>query len=630
MDKNEHLPKSKNHSEDLQHSQKSFLKNSSDSRKNSKSLKQGDITHSELSYINKNISTISDDNLGHYEGSEIPSQLEVKDHLEVLTDPNKLKLLKEITSDSENKLYWSGNLIKINSYKVKQSRRFIIMSNSQINLGDENFKDSFISFFKGSQIRRTISLNKIKFITYSITSNEFILHISDERDYRFCSDESNLRDEFIYYMIKTMEDHNNFSKVFMFLREEIDLFQFAKGKSSKHDKQPNEVPKRFNSQKFLKWIHEKDGNLKEEISEQECFFNKLDKSHLTLEDFQVLKTQGKGAFGKVILCRKTESYEQFAIKIIEKMTIFDKSKFERLKEEKDILSENQHPFLASLEFCFQDKYKICFGMEFFQGGELYNQLKKNKRFPEKVVKFYAVQVQLGLIHLHERKIIYRDQKPENVMIGADGYLKIIDFGLSKMQDDMHDKSKTVAGTNEYLPPECVKRQPYTIAFDWWTFGVFMYEQSVGYSPFYDDNESKMYQKICEDDVKFPCFIEKKLTPEFIDLVEQQLRKDKTTRLGADEINQDSVKQHDWFKGVNFDAILSKKIVAPILPKIKTLTDLSNFSKDNIKEDPLDFTEDDEKLAHCNFDFEGFDFVKDKSERRSSNATDLLIADNVPD
>ena len=180
-------------------------------------------------------------------------------------------------------------------------------------------------------------------------------------------------------------------------------------------------------------------------------------------------------------------------------------------------------------------------------------------------------------------------------------------------EDSEDKSKTVAGTNEYLPPECVKKEPYDTGFDWWTFGVLCYELVVGHTPFFDSNEAKMYQKICEDEVKFPNFIEKKVSPEFKDLIIQLLTKNKAQRLGADEVNPEVVKHHAWFKGVNFDAILKKKILAPIKPKVKSLVDLTNFDKDNIQEDPLESDQDENKLVFSRYNFDEFDFVKDKSD-----------------
>lgn len=122
----------------------------------------------------------------------------------------------------------------------------------------------------------------------------------------------------------------------------------------------------------------------------------------------------------------------YAIKAISKEILIEYDQEENTKLEEQILLTCKHPFLLGMDFVFQNVETIYFVMPYVQGGELYTHLKKNKRFPEEVVKFYAIQIILGLGYLHDKGIIHRDLKLENILIDEEGYLKIIDFGLAKI------------------------------------------------------------------------------------------------------------------------------------------------------------------------------------------------------
>lgn len=150
-----------------------------------------------------------------------------------------------------------------------------------------------------------------------------------------------------------------------------------------------------------------------------------------LDDFERLKVIGKGTFGKVYLVRKIDDGKIYAMKSIRKDVMIENDQIESAKMEKQILLNNQYPFLVKMSYVFQTDQKVYFVMNFIRGGELFTHLNNEKRFPEEKAKFYAIQIMLSIGYLHKQDIIYRDIKPENILMGEDGYLYLADFGLAK-------------------------------------------------------------------------------------------------------------------------------------------------------------------------------------------------------
>jgi protein kinase X len=174
-------------------------------------------------------------------------------------------------------------------------------------------------------------------------------------------------------------------------------------------------------------------------------------------------------------------------------------------------------------------------------------------------------------YLHDRLIVYRDLKPENLLFDADGYLKVVDFGFAKR---VEDRTWTVCGTPEYMAPEIILNKGHGVAVDWWTVGILLYELFVGYPPYEGKDAMDLYKKIVSGDIKYP----KKITPQGQDCIRKLLHPSQTERLGSSKDGAEDVKKHGFYKKLAWQSLLAKKIEAPFKPKINDPLDTSNFEE----------------------------------------------------
>uniref|UniRef100_A0A3Q3FIV4 protein kinase C n=2 Tax=Kryptolebias marmoratus TaxID=37003 RepID=A0A3Q3FIV4_KRYMA len=298
---------------------------------------------------------------------------------------------------------------------------------------------------------------------------------------------------------------------------------------------------------------------------------------LKMEDFQCLAVLGRGHFGKVLLAEYKKSGKLFAIKALKKGDVVTREEVDSLMCEKRIFSvinAARHPFLVNLQGCFQTEEHVCFVMVYSPGGDLMKHIHSSI-FTEKQARFYSSCVLLGLEFLHQNRIVYRDLKLDNLIMDADGYVRIADFGLCKEGMGHQDRTSTFCGTPEFLAPEVLTDNSYTRSVDWWGLGVLLYEMLVGESPFPGDDEEEVFDSIVNDEVRYPRF----LSPESASLIQQLLLKDPERRLGAGEEDAAAIKQHRYFQGMNWDALLAKKVKPPFQPVIKTPQDVSNFDEE---------------------------------------------------
>jgi serum/glucocorticoid-regulated kinase 2 len=202
-------------------------------------------------------------------------------------------------------------------------------------------------------------------------------------------------------------------------------------------------------------------------------------SKVNLDDFELLSLIGKGTYGKVYQVKKKDTGRIYALKALNKESLIARHQVTHTKTERKVLQEIDHPFIVSLKYAFQTPKKVYMVMEFFNGGELFFHMKNERRFNEERAAFYGAQIVLALEYLHEKNIIYRDLKPENVLLDDQGFVKLTDFGLSIQLKTADELAKTICGTPEYVAPEVLKGKGYSKPVDWWTLGALLFELMTG-------------------------------------------------------------------------------------------------------------------------------------------------------
>uniref|UniRef100_A0A671Y8Z5 protein kinase C n=1 Tax=Sparus aurata TaxID=8175 RepID=A0A671Y8Z5_SPAAU len=305
---------------------------------------------------------------------------------------------------------------------------------------------------------------------------------------------------------------------------------------------------------------------------------------LQMDDFNCISVLGRGHFGKVLLAEYKKSGELYAIKALKKGDIVTRDEVDSLVCERrifEVINASQHPFLVNLHGCFQTADHVCFVMAYSPGGDLMTHIHTNI-FNEKQARFYSSCVLLGLEFLHQNKIVYRDLKLDNLLMDADGFVRIADFGLCKEGMGHGDRTSTFCGTPEFLAPEVLTDNNYTRSVDWWGLGVLIYEMLVGESPFPGDDEEEVFDSIVNDEVRYPRF----LCPESVSLMQKLLQKNPEMRLGAGEEDASAIKSQKFFQAMDWDALLAKKMKPPFLPVIKAPKDVSNFDEEFTRLQPV--------------------------------------------
>lgn len=223
--------------------------------------------------------------------------------------------------------------------------------------------------------------------------------------------------------------------------------------------------------------------------------------------------------------------------------------------ERQILAQVRSPFIVDMQFAFQTDEKLYLVMEFVAGGELFTYIQLQKRqnqisaLSEEVIRFYAAEIVIALQHIHELGIVYRDLKPENVLVGADGHIKLTDFGLSKSNPNAENLTFTVCGTPEYIAPEVIKNHGHNKNIDYWSLGILLYELYTSQTPFHGAGIQDIFKTLKSD---APMDLSQLLnaSENFISLVAMLLEKDENFRLGTN--NPEDIMNHPFFSGIDWN------------------------------------------------------------------------------
>lgn len=308
------------------------------------------------------------------------------------------------------------------------------------------------------------------------------------------------------------------------------------------------------------------------------------------DDFDWKRTIGLGSFGRVVYAIHKRSHHGYAIKILNRSTIVRMEQVERTLMEKRILQSVTSKFLIDLRYVFKTNSNLFLVMPFIQGGELFTYMMKSDSFPDSQVMFYAAQVVLVFEYLHSMDIVYRDLKPENVLLDCDGYLRIVDYGFAKRLGSDR-KTYSFVGTPEYVAPEMLipnqRRAGYGFSVDWWSLGVFVWELKGRQTPFAGDNLFQLFDRIVKGKYTLP----KNWDAQLGDLLKRIFQVDVTKRIGCGGSGSNEIKGHAWFSAVSWGLLYAKKVEPAFIPPCSDEDVLSNYS--HFEEKPVSESEKEE-------------------------------------
>ncbi|XP_065217362.1 cAMP-dependent protein kinase catalytic subunit gamma-like [Planococcus citri] len=295
-----------------------------------------------------------------------------------------------------------------------------------------------------------------------------------------------------------------------------------------------------------------------------------------LSDFEIIRTIGVGAFGRVLCVKNLKNQKYYALKALKKEKIVRLEQVQRVHYEKRILQSVVSPFLVDLRFVFKTNSYLFLVMPMIRGGEIYSYLKTLRHFSEHQTRFYSAQIILAFQYLHSLNVVYRDLKPENVLLECDGYIKIIDYGFAKRLEG--DKTTSFVGTPEYMAPEMLiktrRAEGYSCSVDWWTLGIFVYECITGEPPFAGASLLQLFDSI----VKKRYRPSAEIGPNVIDLIDNLLQVDVAERLGCKGKGSEELKKHVFFAGLNWHALYEKKITPEFVPPCQGDDFTKNFER----------------------------------------------------
>lgn len=297
-------------------------------------------------------------------------------------------------------------------------------------------------------------------------------------------------------------------------------------------------------------------------------------SDVRLSDLRIVTTLGVGGFGRVELVQlNNDSSKSFALKVMKKAQIVETRQQQHILSEKVIMEESNCDFIVKLYKTFKDRKYLYMLMEACLGGELWTLLRDRGTFDEQTTRFYSACVVVAFDYLHSKNIIYRDLKPENMLLDSQGYVKLVDFGFAKKLPNGR-KTWTFCGTPEYVAPEVILNRGHDTSADFWSLGVLMYELLTGTPPFTGPDPMRTYNIILKgiDIVEFPRTVSRHAT----NLIKRLCRDNPAERIGYQKGGIKEIQKHKWFDGFNWDGLCNRNLMPPIQPRVRNCFDTSNF------------------------------------------------------
>jgi len=308
----------------------------------------------------------------------------------------------------------------------------------------------------------------------------------------------------------------------------------------------------------------------------------------------------------VALVVKKDTGEKFALKSLNKKELVARYQVEATKTERDILKA-QHPFLVTMHWAFQSPQCVHIVLDYMSGGDLYHRMEAEGQLPLFRARLYAAEITLALGHLHDvAELIYRDMKPDNVLLDRGGHAVLADFGLSKLAEKTNN---TFCGTADYIAPEVVQSMPRDKGCDWWGLGVLLYEMIAGETPFAHDNHMLVQRNILKKEIEYPDEWE----TDCKGFIAALLNRDVAARLGAGPSGTANVKAAPFFAPIDFSAVEARQVTAGWMPPQEGVM-MSGDDEEDLSAVPAIPWEADEELMELSGDkeveadlFHGFSF-----------------------
>ena len=372
----------------------------------------------------------------------------------------------------------------------------------------------------------------------------------------------------------TINTNNNITKVIQTTEKIISKNKKNKKKQNQYKKEKNVDNSLINNCNNISKIscnQNKNNNMLDSINKSNIIdqtltdnmhnklnLNSIEEERITPSSFVCLAQLGKGSFGEVYLVQKINTQEKYAMKVLRKERIMGQNLLKYAIAERNVLSLSHHPFIVKLNFAFQTSSKLFLILEYCPNGDLAKHLLFEKRFPEAKAKFYICEVLLALENLHQRDIIFRDLKPDNVVLDEEGHCKLTDFGLSKEGVNENQYAQSFCGSIAYLAPEMLKKQGHGKAVDWYLLGVLFYEMLVGITPYFTGRKEDIFHNIEFGELRIPNFV----SSEAADLLRGLLERDPNKRLGGSLKDAQEIKEHPYFKDIDWNKVYNKEIKPP--------------------------------------------------------------------
>lgn len=343
---------------------------------------------------------------------------------------------------------------------------------------------------------------------------------------------------------------------------------------------------------FLQFIH---GPMLQHLEDR----IRLQDTRVRFEELQVIKIIGRGTFGTVKLVLHTPTNTRYALKCVARKSVVQLNQQEHIRLEREILAENDHPFIIKLVRTFRDKSYLYFLTELITGGELYDAIRKLGLLSRSQSQFYLASIIVAIEYLHERNIAYRDLKPENIMLDSQGYIKLIDFGCAKK---MQGRCYTFVGTPHYMAPEVILGKGYSSTADIWALGVCLFEFMCGPLPFGNDAEDQLeiFRDILTGKLVFPHYVSDQ---DAINLMKRLLCRLPEVRIGCSINGYKDIKEHAFFRDFDWDKLLGRGLTPPLVPAGEVYAEEDEEEEESNRQHnnnnrAKEEEEDDDELEEC--------------------------------